>query len=222
MEIEKLSDKREIKDEIIKENSQFNMDEIFLDENYDGAMVLITQNQAVKSYISQSHEIVAKRMYEAIYGEKMQTNKDRMWQLELADEDIICIQICKDGYQIVFLPNEILTKQYNMMQEIMEQFSKTEVKMKKQLKEPLDFMLAIKKENGDVEDGILSKEEIMKKASEIIKDDKIKTKRKEEILSIGKETIGSFARNARKYRKGGKNIFEITAERNSANALGDR
>ena len=29
MEIEKLSDKREIKDEIIKENSQFNMDEIF-------------------------------------------------------------------------------------------------------------------------------------------------------------------------------------------------
>ena len=60
MEIEKLSDKREIKDEIIKENSQFNMDEIFLEEKYDGAMVLITQNQAVKSYISQSHEIVAK------------------------------------------------------------------------------------------------------------------------------------------------------------------
>lgn len=219
MKIEDLSDKRQIKEALIKGNAEFNMESIFMEEKYEGAMILITPNQTLKEYISISHEDVAKKMYEAMYGEELKNDKNKMWQQVLADEDIICIQICRDGYQIIFLPKEISTKQYNMMKETTEEFNKIERRLGKEEKYSLDYMLAINKENGEVEDGKLSLEEIMKKASEITKTNKLNSKRKEEILGINQNGIGSFARSARRCRKYGIDMLREVAKRNKSEKI---
>lgn len=218
MKIEELSDKRQIKEELIRENAKFNMESIFIEEVYEGAMILITPKQTVKSYVDKSHERIAKLMYQALYGERLEANDDEMWQQVLADQDIICIQLCRDGFQIMFLPKKISTKQYNMMQETIGQFDKINTKLEERGKAPLNYMLAITKENGEVQDGIMSLNEIMKRSADITTNE-IKSRKKEEILGVNKNRIGSLARSARHYRKGAEGTLREITERNKAGIM---
>lgn len=213
MNIEKVTDKKQIKEELIKENAEFNMETIFIDEEYEGAMIFVTPNQTVKSYVGESHERIAKLMYQTIYGEKLESYDNKMWQQVLTDEGIICMQICRDGYQIIFLPKNIATQQYNMMQEIMGKFDRISCKIIEEGKSPLKYMLAMSRGDGELDGEELPIEKVMERAANITTST-IKAKNKEELLEVNKNGIGSLARSARHYRKGAKEILRGMSERN--------
>lgn len=213
-DIDTTEDKKATKREIIKQNSKFDLNEIFVTRKYEGAVILITPKQTVSSYIKRIHEETAKNMYQTIFSEKLIGANKKMWQQQIADNNVICMQICKEGFQIIFFPPSISEKQYNMLREVLEKIDR----ISKTLDDNIDYMLSIDNREDEICTDNIDK--IMEEAVNITHS-KV-TEKREELLSLSGEEIKKVAAKGRNARQLNGKLFEKINNVNVVNVNMDR
>lgn len=147
--IEALNDKEIIKQEIIDENIEFDLENFYL-KDLEGAICVITKNNIIFVNALIDHYKALNAVYNLLYNRSDQIkdyysfDDNIYWQEEAVAFGNIIIQLCSNAYNTVWLPEEINSYQKQKLNEILDQISnirkKYNIPIDVEIGRPINFL----------------------------------------------------------------------------------
>ncbi len=128
--IEKIEYKEELLQEIKEQNSNFNLEEFFLNgSSKDGAVIIITPKQTICCYSQIDHCSVAEKICRCIYDDFSGWEFDGgmigeeffSWQQQLLELNCVCLQLGANGDSFVWVPDVISEYQLEQLENFKKQ-----------------------------------------------------------------------------------------------------
>ena len=156
--IEELTDQADILNELVDENSNFDLDDFYLNDGR-GSVIIITPNQNISAYSKKEHAEVIEKIYKIIYpwfdgfGLKNYYVEGGTWSAVTRRIGNVVFQLASDANSIVWIPDKINKYQYDSLLEIKEQIENLNEKRKQLGKKAYKLFLEYK--NQEISDEAL-------------------------------------------------------------------
>lgn len=112
-DIETLKDRKEILEEINKQNKKFDKYQFYIDGN-GGALSIITPIQTINVYSNKDHKTVAEKTYREMYDDFESFDEENIWQIQATSNSNIVIQHTRFT-SIVWIPEKITLNQFEQL-----------------------------------------------------------------------------------------------------------
>lgn len=127
--IEAYFDKKQIEEEIIRENNEFDLEDFYVNE-LEGAICVITKDKTIFANAVASHYNALNAIYNLLYNDSNQMDyyclsdeDDTFWQNEAVQYGNVIIQLCSNVSSTVWLPAELNNYQKQELHLILEQIN---------------------------------------------------------------------------------------------------
>lgn len=129
--LEALIDKKAIEQEVLKENSQFNLENFYVN-GLEGAICVVTKNQIIFANAVINHCTSLNYVYNFLYNGlddiEDYYSSDNCWQIKATAFGNIVIQLCSDVSSTVWLPEELNDYQQSQLNKILGQIKQVRQK----------------------------------------------------------------------------------------------